>query len=85
MGPRGAANIIFRREIENAENAEAKLQEKIEEYRKRFANPYQAASMGYVDDVILPEETRPQLIRSLEAIREKRQELPSRKHGNFPV
>ncbi len=85
MGPRGAANIIFRKEIQNADSPEEVRQEKIDEYRENFANPYQAASLGYVDDVIMPEDTRPQLIRSLEAIREKRQELPSKKHGNFPV
>ncbi|SDL21719.1 acyl-CoA carboxylase subunit beta [Halarsenatibacter silvermanii] len=85
MGPRGAANIIFRQEINNADDPEAARQEKIDEFRDNFANPYQAASLGYVDDVILPEETRPQLIRSLEAIREKREHRPDKKHGNFPV
>ncbi|SDM03066.1 acyl-CoA carboxylase subunit beta [Halarsenatibacter silvermanii] len=85
MGPRGAANIIFRREIEEADNPEEIRQEKIDEFRDNFANPYQAASLGYVDNVIQPENTRPQLIRSLEAIREKQQSLPAKKHGNFPV
>ncbi|MBF8438127.1 methylmalonyl-CoA carboxyltransferase [Halanaerobiaceae bacterium Z-7014] len=85
MGPQGAANIIYRKEIKNADNPEEVRQEKIDEYRESFANPYQAAAQGFVDDVILPENTRPELIRALESIKEKKDELPDKKHGNFPV
>lgn len=85
MGPQGAANIIFRREIKNADNPEEVRQEKIDEYRENFANPYQAAKEGYVDDVILPENTRPRLIQSLESIINKRDERPQKKHGNIPL
>ncbi len=85
MGPQGAANIIFRKEIKGAEDPEQVRQEKGEEYRESFANPYQAAAQGYVDDVILPENTRPELIRCLESIKEKQESLRPKKHGNFPV
>ncbi|MEC9487885.1 MAG: carboxyl transferase domain-containing protein, partial [Halanaerobium sp.] len=85
MGPGGAANIIFRREIKAADNPEEKRQEKVEEYRENFANPYRAAADGYVDDVILPEETRPRVIMALESILGKREDRPQKKHGNIPV
>lgn len=85
MGPDGAANIIFRKEIESSDNPMATRAEKIEEYRSRFANPYKAAARGYVDDVIMPEETRPRLIAALEMLASKREERPAKKHGNFPV
>lgn len=85
MGPDGAANIIFRKEIEASDNPMATRAEKIEEYRSRFANPYKAAARGYVDDVIIPEETRPRLIAALEMLASKREERPAKKHGNFPV
>ena len=85
MGPQGAANIIFRREIKAADDPEEVRQQKVDEYRESFANPYQAAAQGYVDDVIEPENTRPELIRSLESIKDKREELKPKKHGNFPV
>lgn len=85
MGPEGAANIIFRKEIAEAEDPVAVRQEKIDEYRERFANPYVAASRGYVDTVIDPAETRPYLIQSLEALATKKESRPGKKHGNFPV
>jgi len=89
MGPDGAVNIVFRKEIEAAaadggDPAEKRAQ-LIEEYKERFANPYIAAERGYVDDVIEPEETRPWLIRALEAALTKREAGPQRKHGNIPL
>ena len=85
MGPQGAVNIIFRKEIETADNAEERRAELIEEYTERFANPYIAAERGYVDDVIDPRETRRVLVRSLDMLRTKREQLPQRKHGNVPL
>ena len=85
MGPQGAVNIIFRKELDQADDAEAKRAELIEEYTERFANPYIAAERGYVDDVIDPRDTRKVLIRSLAMLRTKREQLPSRKHGNVPL
>jgi acetyl-CoA carboxylase carboxyltransferase component len=85
MGPDGAANIIFRKEIEASDNPMETREQKIEEYRSQFANPYKAAARGYVDDIIVPEETRPRLIAALEMLASKREERPAKKHGNFPV
>lgn len=85
MGPNGAANIIFAREIANSEDPEAVRAEKIEEYREKFANPYVAASMGMVDDVIDPRETRIKLIQALEMMRNKQETRPYKKHGNIPL
>jgi len=85
MGAEGAANILYRKDIKNSENPEEKLAEKIDEYEKAFANPYIAASMGYLDDVIMPENTRPMIIQALENLLNKRQELPPKKHGNIPL
>lgn len=85
MGPQGAANIIFAREINESEDPEAKRAEKIEEYREKFANPYVAASMGMVDDVIDPRETRIKIIQALEMLRNKKEERPKKKHGNIPL
>jgi acetyl-CoA carboxylase carboxyltransferase component len=85
MGPQGAVNIIFRKEIDGASNPETRRAELIEEYTERFANPYIAAERGYVDDVIDPRETRRVLIRSLDMLRTKREHLPQRKHGNVPL
>ena len=85
MGPQGAVNIIFRKEIEAAPDTEARRAELIEEYTERFANPYNAAERGYVDDVIDPRETRRVLARSLEMLRTKKEQLPQRKHGNVPL
>lgn len=85
MGPEGAANIIFRKEIAEAEEPISMRQEKINDYRDRFANPYVAASRGYVDTVIDPAQTRPYLIQSLEALVTKKENRPGKKHGNFPV
>lgn len=85
MGPDGAVSIVFRREIEAAEDKAAARAEKTQQYRQELANPYVAASRGYLDDVILPSETRKRLIAALEALREKRQSTPPRKHGNIPL
>ncbi|MFP4012164.1 MAG: acyl-CoA carboxylase subunit beta [Spirochaetaceae bacterium] len=85
MGPEGAANIIFRKEIEGSDDPEATREAKIEEYRRRFANPYVAAGRGYVDDVIDPAETRVRLAAGLNMLRSKRQSRPPKRHGNIPL
>ena len=85
MGAEGATPIIFRKEIGAAPDPEAKEREKIQEYRNLLYNPYIAASRGYVDDVILPRETRPKIIRALEILSNKRETRPPKKHGNIPV
>lgn len=85
MGPKGAVEIIYRKEIAQAEDPQAKEAELIEEYRARFANPFVAAERGYVDDVIDPAETRLVLIKSLEMLTSKRDANPWRKHGNIPL
>jgi len=85
MGPEGAVNIIFRRELAEADDAEARRDELVEEYRERFANPYTAAARGYVDDVIEPRETRPRLINALNMLQNKRDTNPPKKHGNIPL
>jgi propionyl-CoA carboxylase beta chain len=85
MGPQGAANIIFAREIAGSDAPEELREQKIEEYREKFANPYVAASRGMVDDVIDPRETRIKLIQGLEMMRNKKEERPAKKHGNIPL
>ena len=85
MGPDGAVNIIFRKELQEADDPEARRAELIADYQERFANPYSAAERGYVDDVIEPRRTRPALITALEACRGKRADVPERKHGNIPL
>lgn len=85
MGPDGAANIIFKNDIANADDPVATRQQMIEEYKDKFANPYIAASRGYVDDVIEPDSTRPRLISALEVLASKRDTRPAKKHGNIPV
>jgi propionyl-CoA carboxylase beta chain len=85
MGSDGAVNIVFRKELETADDPVARRAELVEEYRERFANPFTAAERGYVDDVIEPRRTRPALIAALEACRGKRADVPERKHGNIPL
>jgi propionyl-CoA carboxylase beta chain len=85
MGPEGAVNIIFRRELEEAGDPEARRAELIDEYREQFANPYTAAERGYLDDVIEPRRTRPVLVAALETALTKRERRPARKHGNIPL
>lgn len=85
MGPDGAVNIIFRRELAEAEDPETKKAELVALYREEFANPYTAAKQGYVDDVIEPHETRPRLINALNMLQNKRDQNPPKKHGNMPL
>ncbi|MEK7325429.1 MAG: acyl-CoA carboxylase subunit beta [Chloroflexota bacterium] len=85
MGPDGAVNIIFRKELAEAEDPAAKKAELVQMYREKFANPYVAASRGYIDDVIEPRETRPRLINGLELLAHKRDSNPQKKHGNIPL
>lgn len=85
MGPDGAINIIFRKEIQEAENKEKRRKELAEEYREKFASPYIAAERGYIDDVIEPPETRPRLINALISLLSKREQRPAKKHGNIPL
>ncbi|HNE50839.1 MAG TPA: acyl-CoA carboxylase subunit beta, partial [Chitinophagales bacterium] len=85
MGPKGAAEIIFKNEIKNAENPEQKLQEKVEEYTETFANPYKAAARGFIDEVIKPEDTRIKLIKALKMLENKVVNSPKKKHGNIPL
>jgi propionyl-CoA carboxylase beta chain len=85
MGPEGAVGIVFRKEIEEADDPEAKREELIADYRAQFANPYTAAERGYVDDVIEPRRTRPVLIDTLKTAITKREKRPPRKHGNIPL
>jgi propionyl-CoA carboxylase beta chain len=85
MGAKGAAEIIFKREISEAENPEEKLAEKVEEYTGKFANPYRAAARGYIDEVIMPSETRSKLIRAFAMLENKVATLPRKKHGNIPL
>jgi propionyl-CoA carboxylase beta chain len=83
--PEGAVNVIFRKEISSSPDPAAERARLTAEYRERFANPYRAAELGYVDEVLKPEETRPRVIRAFEMLRTKRQENPPRKHGNLPL
>lgn len=85
MGAKGAAEIIFKKEISTAENPEAKLQEKVDEYTRKFANPYRAANRGFIDEVISPDTTRRKLIRAFEVLESKADKLPKKKHGNIPL
>jgi propionyl-CoA carboxylase beta chain len=85
MGPDGAVNIIFRKELGQSENADQRKTELVAEYRQKFANPYIAASRGYIDDVIEPHETRPRLINALEMLSNKRDSNPPKKHGCIPL
>ena len=85
MGPHGAAEIIFKKEIEGSENPKRAFEEKVDDYRQKFANPYIAAARGYVDDIIEPKETRPKLIRAFDILRTKVGVNPKKKHGNIPL
>ena len=85
MGPDGAVNIIFRRELAAAEDPVARKAELVASYRETFANPYRAAAYGYVDEVIRPETTRLRLVQAFESLENKRDELPPKKHGNIPL
>jgi len=85
MGPKGAVEIIFRKEIESAEDQEKATEQKVSEYREKFANPYVAAERGYIDEVIEPQRTRPKLIRALQLLENKVDSNPRKKHGNIPL
>jgi propionyl-CoA carboxylase beta chain len=85
MGAKGAAEIIFKREISEATDSEAKWKEKEAEYAELFSNPYRAAERGFVDEVILPEETRGRLIHGFKMLENKSEQLPRKKHGNIPL
>ncbi|MEW5760864.1 MAG: acyl-CoA carboxylase subunit beta [Candidatus Thermoplasmatota archaeon] len=85
MGPEGAVNIIFRKEIESSENKEETMEKLVSDYRRQFANPYIGAEYGYIDDVIVPEETRVKLIKALESLLNKRESMPPKKHCNIPL
>ena len=85
MGAKGAAEIIFKGEIAKADDPAAKLQEKEAQYKEQFANPYEAAARGYVDEVIRPSETRIKIIAALDMLRNKVEKLPRKKHGNIPM
>jgi propionyl-CoA carboxylase beta chain len=85
MGPKGAAEIIFKSEIQKADNPEAKLQEKVDEYTEKFANPYLAAARGFIDEVIDPAQTRVKLIKAFKMLENKALSLPKKKHGNIPL
>jgi acetyl-CoA carboxylase carboxyltransferase component len=85
MGPEGAVNIIYRRDLQTSPTPDERREKLMADYKARFANPYSAAERGYIDDVIVPHETRPKLIRSLERLQTKRVPTPKRKHGNIPL
>jgi acetyl-CoA carboxylase carboxyltransferase component len=85
MGPQGAVEIVYKRELQQAADPAARRSELVTEYTEKYANPYAAAERGYVDDVIDPAETRRKVISGLRMLRTKREELPRRKHGNMPL
>jgi len=85
MGAKGASEIIFRKEIKAAEDSEAELSAKEKEYAEKFANPYRAARRGFIDEVILPKNTRRKLIKAFSSLENKSVNLPKKKHGNIPL
>jgi acetyl-CoA carboxylase carboxyltransferase component len=85
MGPEGAVNIVFRRDLASADDPDARRAELTARYREALANPFVAASRGYLDDVIQPSESRARIIQALAMVRDKRQATPKRKHGNIPL
>ncbi|HXZ87545.1 MAG TPA: carboxyl transferase domain-containing protein, partial [Candidatus Binataceae bacterium] len=78
-------NIVFRNEIAKAKDAVAEKNRLVDEYRRTFANPFKAAELGYIDEILMPHDTRPRLIGSLKALENKREKNPPRKHGNIPL
>jgi propionyl-CoA carboxylase beta chain len=85
MGPEGAVNVVFKREIKESNDPGAKELELVEEYRNTFASPYRASARGYIDEIITPEQTRPKLIRALELLQTKKDNMPPKKHDNLPL
>jgi acetyl-CoA carboxylase carboxyltransferase component len=85
MGPEGAVNIVFKKEIENSDDPDATREQLIQEYRNNFASPFRAAELGYIDQIIFPENTRARLIQALMMLKHKRESIPERRHGNIPL
>jgi len=85
MGAGGAVNVVFRKELKDAKDPEAKRAELVADYEEKFQNPYKAAERGYIDEVIMPENLRPRLCQSIMMLRNKRDDLPPKKHGNIPL
>jgi propionyl-CoA carboxylase beta chain len=85
MGPKGAVEILFRKELGEADDPEEATEARINEYREKFAHPYIAAGRGFLDDVIDPRESRPRLISALDMLQNKRDRNPPKKHGNIPL
>ena len=85
MGAEGAVNILYRRQLKEMEDAEAKRERLVAEFREKSSRPYAAAASGHIDDVLIPAETRPRLIAALELLRDKQVRLPPKKHGNIPL
>ena len=85
MGPDGAVNIIFRRELAGADDPVAKKDELVADYKDKFANPYRAAELGYVDEILLPRDTRARLVEAFDSLENKRAANPPKKHGNIPL
>jgi propionyl-CoA carboxylase beta chain len=85
MGPKGAVEILFKKDIVGSADPESETDARIDEYRQKFAHPYIAAARGYLDDIIDPRETRPRLIDALESLKSKRDKNPPKKHGNIPL
>lgn len=85
MGPEGAVNIIFRKELDAAKDKDKERKRLVDDYRHNFANPYIAAEKGYIDEVIEPKETRTKVIRALNSLLTKTEERPRKKHGNIPL
>jgi propionyl-CoA carboxylase beta chain len=85
MGAEGAVSILFRKEISSNADPAAERARLVAEFRDKFSNPYRAAASGFVDDVLLPSETRPRLIAALELLRDKQTSLPAKKHGSMPL
>jgi len=85
MGPEGAVNIIFRKQIAESDDPEGTREKLVEEYRSNFASPFKAAELGYIDQIIFPEKTRTRLIKALSMLKDKRDSIPARRHGNIPL
>jgi propionyl-CoA carboxylase beta chain len=85
MGAEGAVNIVMREEIAKADNKSERFKQLVQDYSEKFQNPYKAAELGYIDEVILPEDLRPRFCQALSLFRNKRDELPMKKHGNIPL
>jgi len=85
MGPEGAVNIVFRKELDKAKDPQATREKLVEDYRNNFASPFKAAELGYIDQIIFPENTRPRLIHALMMLKDKKESIPRRRHGNIPL